>query len=64
MYREYNIHKIPFVCIDFFIGELQTLIYIITEYRMWPMNYLCKLIINSPVLPLREISSVVVNYVG
>lgn len=63
MYREYNILKIRFVCIGFFIGDLQTLIYIITEYRMWPMNYLYKLIINSPVLSLREILSVVVNYV-
>lgn len=63
MYREYNILKIPFVCTDLFIGDLQTLIYIITEYRMWPMNYLYKLIINSPALSMREISNVVINYV-
>lgn len=50
MYREYNILKIPFVCTDLFIGDLQPLIYIITEGRMWPMNYLYKLIINSPVI--------------
>lgn len=63
MCREYNILKISFVCTDLFIGDLQTLIYIIAEYRMWPTNYLYKRIINSPALSLLEISNVVVNYV-
>lgn len=64
IWRNYWLHnvlrrsylKIPFVSTELFIGNLQPLAYIITEYRKWLLNYLRKLIINSPASSFRVTS--------